>query len=177
MITTLICALAVTSQPITVSVEFSGGFETDRRDHGRPVVLIASALGVSPQVFRDAFSHVTPASGGRAPEPEQVHRNKDALLSALGKHGVTNERLDAVSDFYRYNPGRGEYWPWTKAKATAAIVNGKITSFKVIRGGSGYTSVPYVSVVGFANLKAAVTVSYSKEFSKNGSITAIKLLK
>src|SRR5438128_6546776 len=64
-------------------VKFEGGFETDRRDGGRPVVLIAAALGVSDDVFRKAFSGVTPAAGGREPEPEQVRKNKEALLRVL----------------------------------------------------------------------------------------------
>jgi hypothetical protein len=35
-----------------VPVNFSGGHETDPRDHGRPVVLVAAALKVRPEVFR-----------------------------------------------------------------------------------------------------------------------------
>ncbi|NBQ65466.1 MAG: hypothetical protein EBT95_08050 [Verrucomicrobia bacterium] len=35
------------SELTRVPVVFSGGHETDPRDHGRPVVLIAGALGVS----------------------------------------------------------------------------------------------------------------------------------
>ena len=45
-------------------VTFSGGHETYPRDHGRPVVLVAAALNVKPEVFRKAFSGVTP--GGAA---------------------------------------------------------------------------------------------------------------
>src|SRR6059058_3191920 len=74
-----------------VPVTFTGGFDTDPRDHGRPVILVASALGVTADVFRDALSHVTPAADGRAPEPEQVRKNKRALLDALSKYGVTND--------------------------------------------------------------------------------------
>src|SRR5438552_11396179 len=59
-----------------VPVVFSGGHETDLRDGGRPVVLIAAALGVTPEVFREAFSHVRPAPAGREPEPGQVRQNK-----------------------------------------------------------------------------------------------------
>src|ERR1051325_7086572 len=77
-----------------VPVVFSGGHETDPRDHGRPVVLVAGALGVQPQVFRDAFSHVRPAPRGTEPDPRQVRENKAALMSALGRYGVTNDRLD-----------------------------------------------------------------------------------
>src|SRR6476620_1732883 len=94
-----------------VPIVFSGGHETDPRDNGRPVVLIASALGVPPEVFRDAFSHVTPARAGQEPDPSQVNKNKAALLQALGPYGITNARLDEVSNYYRYNASAGEHWP------------------------------------------------------------------
>src|SRR5215218_7061953 len=78
-----------TQLPIT----FSGGHETDPRDHGRPVVLVAAALGVTPDVFRTAFRGVTPARNGR-PSPQQARSNKDALMRVLKPYGITNERLD-----------------------------------------------------------------------------------
>src|SRR4051812_1568346 len=78
-----------------VPVTFSGGHETDRRDHGRPVVLVAAGLGVAPEVFRDAFSGVHPAGpGSGGPTREEAQKNKQALMSVLGKYGITNERLD-----------------------------------------------------------------------------------
>src|SRR5947209_5523361 len=55
-----------------IPVTFAGGHETDPRDRGRPVVLIAAALGVPADVFRAAFRNVTPAPAGREPDPEQV---------------------------------------------------------------------------------------------------------
>src|SRR3954468_3700422 len=93
-----------------VPVTFSGGHETDPRDHGRPVVLIAAALKVRPEVFRQAFSGVTPARG-RRPTGDEQRRNKDALLKVLAPYHVSNERLDEVSDYYRYRPEKGELWP------------------------------------------------------------------
>jgi len=59
-----------------VAVVFSSGYETVPVDHGRPVVLIAAALNVPPEIFRDAFSSVTPAPAGEAPDPGQVRLNK-----------------------------------------------------------------------------------------------------
>jgi hypothetical protein len=59
----------------TMPVKFSGGHETDRRDGGRPVVLVAAGLGVKPEVFRDAFSNVRPAKNGK-PSGEEARRNK-----------------------------------------------------------------------------------------------------
>jgi hypothetical protein len=82
-----------------VPVTFSGGHETDPKDHGRPVVLVAAALEVKPEVFREAFSGVTPARGGK-PSQEEARRNKAALMKVLKPHGVTNERLDEVSNYY-----------------------------------------------------------------------------
>lgn len=157
-----------------VPVSFTGGFETDPRDHGRPVVLIASALGVTEKVFREAFTHVTPAAAGDRPEPGQVRQNKEALLSALGPYGVTNERLDAVSDYYRYNPSRGEMWRSTPAKANAIVVDGVVTVFKITNPGSGYSSPPKVTVPGMGAFKA--TLRFTKRFDTNGSVSAITKL-
>ncbi len=89
-----------------VPVVFSGGHETVGIDHGRPVALIAAALGITDDVFREAFSRVRPARpGSGGPTNEEAQQNKAALMKALGKYGFTNERLDAVSNFYRYPPG------------------------------------------------------------------------
>src|SRR6188474_2109432 len=118
----LVIALAAESK---VPVTFSGGHETDPKDKGRPVVLIAAGLGVKPEVFREAFSGVTPARGGK-PTPEQARKNKEALLKVLKPHGITNERLDEVSDYYRYRPDKGEMWPTKPAKAQAIIENGRV---------------------------------------------------
>ena len=81
-------------------VMFSGGHDTDARDGGRPIVLIAAALEVSPDVFREAFRGVTPAKG-RGPTEDEAKKNKAALMKVLRPHGVTNDRLDEVSNFYR----------------------------------------------------------------------------
>jgi hypothetical protein len=63
------------------SVVISGGFNTDPQDKGRPVVLIAAALGVPTEVFREAFRGVTPAGvGSGGPSTEQAQKNKSALL-------------------------------------------------------------------------------------------------
>jgi hypothetical protein len=93
---------------------FSGGHEIGPDDYGRPVVLIAAALGVKPDEFRRAFSGVAPARGG-PPTGGQARRNKEALMSVLAPLGVTNERLDEVSDCYRYQPQRGGLWRTTDA--------------------------------------------------------------
>ena len=66
------------------TVIFRGGYETNPVDRGRPVALIAAALGVETEVFRQAFSGVTPAHG-RGPSEAEAQVNKKVLLDALGK--------------------------------------------------------------------------------------------
>lgn len=160
-----------------VSIAFSGGHELDRRDHGRPVALIAAALGVPDQVFRDAFSHVRPARAGKEPDPSQVRRNKEALLGALAKYGVTNERLDEVSNYYRYRPDSGEMWPTREASGYAVVVRGAITKFVITNPGSGYSSAPQATVPGFANKAWKVSVSYGKDLERNGGVASVSQIK
>ena len=169
---TLLAFLLLPAQsPQRIPVTFTGGYETDPRDRGRPVILIAAALNVSAPVFREAFSHVKPASGGREPEPEQVRLNKSALMHALAPLGVTNERLDEVSNYYRYSRERGDrVWRATPATAYATVVDGTVTGFTITDPGSGYSSAPAVSVPGFPNLKAQATLSFSTDLARNGGI-------
>src|SRR5271154_2999877 len=171
------CSLAHSDQEPSmtrVPVKFSGGHETDRRDRGRPVVLIAAALGVPSDVFREAFSHVRPAPAGTRPSPDQVRRNKEALMDALGPHGVTNDRLDEVSNYYRYVRSRGEMWRTKPAAAYAEVKDGKIVRFVVTKGGAGYSSPPTVSVPGF-DVPAKVELSFGKKLETNGAVKAITL--
>lgn len=158
-----------------VPVTFSGGHETDERDRGRPVVLIAAALGVSSEVFRDAFSGVRPAGPDRGPTGEEARKNKAVLMAALGKHGITNERLDEVSNYYRYQRGRGEIWTSKPAEANALVKDGKITGYELVSGGAGYSSVPTISVAGFPDAKAKVEVAYGKDLATNGAVSVLAL--
>ena len=108
--------------------------------------------------------------------PEQVRKNKSALLRVLAKHGVSNERLDEVSDYYRYNPRRGERWTTRPAKGYARIEDGKITGFVITTGGSGYNSPPRVSVEGMPGITARATLAFSKDFKANGRVAAVTLV-
>jgi hypothetical protein len=139
------------------------------------VVLIAAALGVPSDVFRSAFRGVRPAAGGRAPEPGQVHENKAVLLGALGRYGVTNERLDRVSDYYRYPPGRGQMWRHRAAAGYATVRDGAITGFTLTDAGSGYTSAPTVTVPGFERVAVRATVAYGTDMERNGSVSGLSL--
>lgn len=158
---------------VRVPVVFSGGHDTDPRDGGRPVVLVANALGVAPEVFREAFRHVRPARAGNAPEPAQVQQNKAALLNALGRYGVDNDRLDTVSNYYRYVRSRGELWTHTPAVANALVKNGVLVGFEIVRPGSGYTTPPSISVPNVRTGNVTVKLAFSKNLSTNGSIAAI----
>ena len=157
------------TKPVIV---FSEGHETDPKDRGRPVVLIAAALGVKAEVFREAFSGVTPAKDGK-PSKEEAQRNKQALMKVLKPHGVTNERLDEVSDYYRYKPGKGNLWKTTPAKAYAVLEDGKVKRVVVTDPGSGYSSAPKAMVQGMDKLELKVTIQFHKDFKKNGSIRSI----
>src|SRR5258708_2366054 len=91
--------------------------------------LLITTLGalVAPEVFREAFSHVLPAgpdSGG--PTEGEARANKAALMAVLGKYGITNERLDEVSNRYRYVKSHGQMWPTKAAVANALVQNGVI---------------------------------------------------
>ena len=157
-----------------VPVTFSGGHETVGVDRGRPVALIAAALGVKDEVFRDAFSRVHPAGpGSGGPSREEAQANKKVLMEALGKFGITNERLDTVSNFYRYPPGRGNLWKTTPATANALVKNGAVIGYEIISGGAGYSSTPSVSVPGIAGAAAKVDLAFGKDFETNGSVSAI----
>ena len=158
-----------------VPVTISGGYQTDRRDGGRPVVLIAAALGVSTDTFRRAFSRVTPARG-REPEPEQVHRNKEGLLSVLEPYGITNDRLDEVSDYYRYNAQKGELCRNRPASAYAIVAGRTIIGFKITDPGEGYSSAPTVTIPGFEQTPLSVSLKFTRELDSNGSIRSINLV-
>ncbi len=161
-----------------VPVTLSGGHETEKVDHGRPVKLIAAALGVKDQVFRDAFSNVHPAQpGSGGPTETEARANKAVLMKALAPYGITNERLDEVSNYYRYRPGGNRLWRHQDATAVALVKDGKVIGYEVTDGGSGYTSPPTVSVPGIQNTPAKVELAYGKDFKTNGSITAITLPK
>lgn len=178
----LACALMVISSTPgraadkTAPVVFTGGHETDPQDGGRPVVLIAAALEVTPQVFREAFRGVTPARDGK-PSRSAAQANKAALLRVLSPHGVTNDRLDEVSDYYRYRPQDDELWKHTTAKAHAIVEGGKIQRIVVDNPGSGYSSPPKAVVTGFADIPLTATVHFGKDLKTNGSIQSVEIAK
>lgn len=157
-----------------VPLSFSGGHDTDPPDRGRPVVLVAAALGVKTEVFREAFRGVTPARGG-PPTGAQARANKAALMKVLAPHGVTNERLDEVSDYYRYRPQSGGLWKHTPAKGYAVVEDGRVKKVVVTEAGSGYSTPPRVAAQGLERVTLKVTLRFGKDLKKNGSIASIDL--
>jgi hypothetical protein len=156
-----------------VTVTISGGLETDPADGGRPVVLVAAALGVPTEVFRQAFSGVTPAGAGEAPDSAQVALNKQALLRVLGPYGISNEQLDTASNFYRYNGSAGETWPHEDATAVAVVENGIVTSVTITDPGFGYSSAPTITLSN--GQQATATLAFGSDTATNGSVARIDL--
>lgn len=158
---------------VQVPITISQGHDTDPRDHGRPVILVAAALGVPADVFRATFRNVSPAPSGHEPDPAQVNLNKQALLRGLGPYGVTNDRLDTVSDYYRYNGSRGELWRNRRAVAFATVKDGKIVRITITNPGAGYSSVPILTLPGMSTVKLKVALLFGTDLSKNGSLKSI----
>jgi hypothetical protein len=148
-----------------VDVTFSGGHDTVGEDRGRPVILIAAALKVPDQVFRDAFKGVHPAGpGSGGPTDEEARANKRVLMDALSPYGVTDERLNEVSNYYRYRRSAGEMWRNAPAKAFATVRNGVVTSVTIT-----------VTVPGITPVSLTPTLSFGTDFAKNGAIKEIKI--
>lgn len=91
----------------------------------------------------------------------------------LAPYGVTNERLDEVSNFYRYPPGRGNIWRNTPAQAEALVKNGAVIGYEITDGGAGYSSLPVVSAPGIEDTKAQVKLEFNRDFDSNGSVSSV----
>jgi hypothetical protein len=158
-----------------IPVKITGGHETDPRDGGRPVILIASALKVTPDVFRNVFSNVHPSHNG-GPTDEEARANKRVLLDGLGPYGITDDRINEVSNYYRYAKWRGQMWRTREATALATVSHGVVTGFNVTDPGSGYSSPPEASIPGYPNVSVQVTLAFGTNFTSNGSIKEMKLV-
>jgi hypothetical protein len=159
---------------IKVKLVFQGGHDTDPRDRGRPVTLVAAGLGVPAPVFREAFTHVHPAGPGQQPQDAQVRQNKQALMQRLAPYGVTDDRLNEVSNYYRYRRQNGEMWRHVDATGYALVRGGKIIGFTITNPGVGYTTPPVVSVPGVAlTVYPLATLAFGTNLATNGSISNI----
>jgi hypothetical protein len=158
-----------------VPLVFSGGHETDPQDHGRPVVLVAAGLGVKPEVFRKAFSGVHPARDGR-PSADEQRRNKTALMKVLGPLGITNDRLDEVSNYYRYRSDSGKLWKHKAAAGYAVVDSGKVTKIVVTEPGAGYSSPPKATIEGMDKVELKVKVQFVEDLKKNGAVESVDVV-
>jgi hypothetical protein len=176
VVVTPACAAPARAQ--TVTLQISGGHATDPVDHERPVVLVAAGLGVPTDVFRAAFSGVHPAGpGSGGPTEQEAQANKAALMAVLAPYGITNERLDAVSNHYRYMASDGELWRHRPARATAVVRDGRVVSVRLLDGGAGYSSTPTVTVPGASSATVRATVSYGTDLATNGAITRLEVVR
>jgi hypothetical protein len=96
-------------------------------------------------------------------------------MNALGKYGITNERLDTVSNYYRYMGSRGELWKNKPAAANALIKNGAIVGYEIIDGGSGYSSLPTITVANHPEALAKVELAFGRNLETNGAISSITI--
>lgn len=160
---------------VGLPVTFSGGHDIGKNDYGRPVVLMAAALGVKLDEFRQAFSGVRPAHG-RGPTGAEARRNKEALMKVLMPLGVTNERMDEVANYYRFRPQDGELWPTKPAKAYAVVEDRKIKKVIITDPGSGYCGPPKVTVKGFEDASLEARLKLMIDLKKNGGIESIEVV-
>jgi hypothetical protein len=97
-------------------------------------------------------------------------------MKVLAPYGITNERLDEVSNYYRYNGAKGEVWARTLATATATVTAGVVTGVTITNPGAGYSSIPTITVTGpNGTVTATATIAYTTDFTTNGSISAITI--
>ncbi|HEV7299160.1 MAG TPA: hypothetical protein VGN72_07325 [Tepidisphaeraceae bacterium] len=171
----LVFAQEAATQPAgSVPLTIIGGHELNPEDRGRPVILIAAALGVPEQVFRDVFKGVRPSRDGK-PSGEEARANKKVLLDGLAKYGVTNERLDEVSNYYRYKPQDGGLWRHAPAAGFATVKDGVVTSVTITDAGRGYSSQPAVSVEG-ATTPLKASIAFGKDLATNGSVQGVEII-
>jgi hypothetical protein len=88
--------------------------------------------------------------------------------------GVTNDRLDEVSNSYRYQPQKGELWKMAPAKGFTIIQGGQVKKVVVSEAGSGYSSPPKVTIKGMEDVTLKATLH--KEFKKNGSVESLEVV-
>ena len=94
-------------------------------------------------------------------------------MRVLEPHGVTNERMDEVADYYRFRPQDGELWPTRSAKAEAIVVDGKVQRVDVTDGGSGYCSPPAATIAGYPKLTLGVQLSFDDDLENNGVVSGV----
>lgn len=158
-----------------LAIQFNGGHDTDPRDHGRPVTLIAAALKVPQDVFRQTFKNVHPAGpGSGGPTEEEARQNKAALMAGLSPYGVTDERLNAVSNYYRYmKKNHDDLWQHRDAIAYAIVKDNKVVRFDIPDSGAGYTSQPKGTIASLPAVNVTGKLHFGTDLQTNGSIESL----
>jgi hypothetical protein len=80
------------------------------------------------------------------------------------------ERLDDVSDYYRFQLQNDDLWKTTPARGYAVVGDGKVKSVGITEAEAGYSSPPIVTVMGMAKVPLKATLHFDKELRKNGSV-------
>lgn len=104
-------------------------------------------------------------------------QNNAALLNVLAPYGVTIDRLDEVSNYYRYRRERSELWTHEPASIIANIRCGHIIGFTIEKPGAGYSSPPEISVPGVPGVKVKVVLSFGDDLKGNGSIAQVTIVR
>ncbi|NQZ84340.1 MAG: hypothetical protein HRU03_01360 [Nanoarchaeales archaeon] len=158
---------------ITILIDINGGYELDLEDKGRPTKLISEGLGISQEQFQYAFSFVTPAGAGRSPTKEEEEKNKIALMNVLEPLGISNDKLDEVSNYYRYRTEVNKKWRHVEAELYAVIIDGVVVSVEITNKGAGYTSKPSLSIEGFEDVELVPVISFSTHLESNGELSEV----
>jgi hypothetical protein len=156
----------------SITMTITDGHDTDESDGGRPTILIAAALEVTQEQFQYAFSFVTPEDQGHL-DDETAEANKAELLSRLEEYGVTNDRLDEVTDYYRYAP-EDPLWDVIPAEIEVTIIDDEVVEIEIIEAGAGYSSEPTLSVPGY-DFTFTVEIEYGTDLRTNGNISSVTL--
>ena len=86
---------------------------------------------------------------------------------------MTNDRLDAVSNYYRYAGSRGETWKHRDAAGYAVVRGGAVVSVTVTDAGAGYTTPPTVTLPGLPAATLTPTLAFGTDLATNGSVKAV----
>jgi hypothetical protein len=175
---------APTTQPLSplalgerrLALKIEKGHDTDSRDHGRPVALIAAALKVPEDVFRKTFSHVHPAGpGSGGPTDAEARQNKAALMAGLSPYGVTDDRINEVSNYYRYmRKNHDDLWKHREAVAFVVVnADDKVVRFDIVDAGAGYTTPPTVTIPDQRDVKITAKLLFGTDLPTNGSIESL----
>ena len=89
--------------------------------------------------------------------------------------GVTNDRLDEVSNYYRFRPQQGELWKTAEAKGHAVVEGGKVTKVVITEAGSDCTP-PQVTIQGLEKVTLSAKLHFVKDLKKNGGIEAVEVV-